>query len=177
MWVDHLDDNSHFPEESASLEITDIIQTTNSTFQYISRMIKSFRRRTRSLPFPRSEAGHAFSPNKNLAAGKKTRRAPTPDRREFFFLSDQNSPHRTKRKWSAQPSRHRFFWIFRSRPKIGGWGENNLAVPKSSMIFLAEHSFVYFVKIYTSICQSGNMYLSKLVHVLYILPIFQINPD
>ena len=48
-------------------------------------MIKSFRRRTRSLPFPRSEAGHAFSPNKNLAAGKKTRRAPTLDRREFFF--------------------------------------------------------------------------------------------
>ena len=48
-------------------------------------MIKSCRRRTRSLPFPRSEAGHAFSPNKNLAAGKKTRRAPTLDRREFFF--------------------------------------------------------------------------------------------
>ena len=173
--MDRLDDNSHFPEESALLEITDV--HTNSTFQYIYRMIKSFRRRTRSLPFPRSEAGHAFSPNKNLAAGKKTRRAPTLDRREFFFLCDQNSPHRTKRKWSAQPSRHRFFLIFRSRPKIGGWGENDLAIPKIYMIFLAEHSVVYCVKIGTFICQSCNMYLSKLIHVLYILPIFQIKPD
>ena len=54
-----------------------------------------------------------------------------------------------------------------------GVGENNLAIPRTYMIFLAEHSVVYCVKIGPSICQSCNMYLSKLVYAFYILPIFQ----
>ena len=127
-----------------------------------------------SLPPFRSRP--RFFPEQELGCGEKDVEGADAGQKRIL-LCDQNSPHRTKRKWSAQPSRHRFFWIFRSRPKIGGWGENNLAVPKSSMIFLAEHSFVYFVKIYTSICQSCNMYLSKLVHVLYILHIFQTKPS
>ena len=107
-----------------------------------------------SLPPFRSRP--RFFPEQELGCGEKDSEGADVGQKRIL-LCDQNSPHRTKRKWSAQPSRHRFFWIFRSRPKIGGWGENNLAVPKSSMIFLAEHSFVYFVKIYTS--------LSKLYHV------------